>query len=209
MHSATYFIAILLASSALSADAARFSLLPGQRSRRPSPLGDGKPSALRFASKSSQGRRMMGETHHVPTVPGVDELQHTQEYQKYSDAGDTMLMTESQGEAGNGQPPKIFEVDSDMRNTLNGNSAHAALERAAGDANGRAASDATRQGWGLASFTQYGHGMRLDASNRGALAGADAQRGIQSNMDDPAAAATAGSDAAWAASYAQSHQWTN
>ena len=132
-----------------------------------------------------------------------------------------MMQTEAQSDASNGAAnARIFAVadtrkaaqnSADVRGLIGGNDAHAAVDlAAAGGAGGRGgAAAAAREAAGAATVTKYGSGMSMDASNRAALATADAQRAIMANLDNAPAAARVGAATAYAASCTHaSHQWT-
>lgn len=167
---------------------------------------------LVLAARQAGARKMLDYPH-----MGDTNVQQTQEYTKYSNAGDGVLQNEAQQQASTGvvsSNNKIFTVadsrrvteqTSDTRNMLNGNDAHALVGGAAdGD---ESAAHAAKENQNLSQLTSYGHGLNLDASNRAAIANTDAQRAIQKNLDTPAIAAAAGSNAAWATTFTASNQW--
>lgn len=156
-----------------------------------------------------------------PKVTGTN-VEATQQYKRYDTARDSVLLNDAQSEVMAGKTDSITEtvanskkagqVDVSTRSSIAGNDLHGLIDDASSSADGNddgAILNAAREAYGISQVAKYGNGLTMDASNRGALANVDTQREIQKHLDDPKAAADAGADIAYAASFKSSHQWTN
>jgi hypothetical protein len=102
---------------------------------------------------------------------------------------------------------RMGQMDSNTRGAITANTLHGMVESAAGSGSASQTAMLPMQARENLNVVQYGTGMALDNNAASARASSNTQGAIQANMNNPAAAATIGANAAYAASFPSSHTW--